>query len=94
MKKCKLKEAPIWPCVFLNNKMVVCLFVDDMTVLYEYLQHANELIELLSESFDTKIVHDGNLVNNVAEYNILGVGLKYIHRLSMEFSMISAMEKK
>ncbi|QLL31848.1 hypothetical protein HG536_0C00140 [Torulaspora globosa] len=52
-------EVKGWPCVFLGEGIIICLFVDDMVVLTKTPTRAKELINTLRKSYETKVVNTG-----------------------------------
>ncbi|CCD23648.1 uncharacterized protein NDAI_0B06160 [Naumovozyma dairenensis CBS 421] len=94
LDNCDLTEVTGWPCVFTNNNVTVCLFVDDMVVFSKDLADADKLVDTLQSKFDTKVVHSGELINNSANYDILGLEVEYKFNEHMKFGMEESLSDK
>jgi len=93
--KCKLEEVKGWSCVFKNEKLTVCLFVDDMIITSQNLEDANEFISELKKKFDTKIVNPGIPdKQSYVYYDILGLEIEYQVGNKMVIGMEKSLENK
>ena len=75
---CRLKEVSGWSCVFINDKITVSLFVDDMIVTFRRILYTEEFITQLLEKFDTKVINLGQPKKVKTEYDILGLDVTYV----------------
>lgn len=93
--KCKLREVSGWSCVFKNDKITVCLFVDDMVVTSNTLGEAKKFISQLQSVYDTKIVNVGKPdKQGMVYYDILGLEIEYKYGETMEIGMEKSLETK
>lgn len=78
-----LDELKLWLFVFVNKKLVLCLFVDDMVVI-----SGKELVEELQRRFDRKVENNGIPDDNtqVVQYDILGMQIDYEIDKSLKIS--------
>ena len=93
--ECNLKEVLGWSCVFKNNDITVCLFVDDMVVTSKSLKYSQEFIAKLRSKYDTKVVNPGKPDDqgNIC-YDILGLEIEYNFGNTMEIGMEKSLESK
>lgn len=88
-------EVKEWPCVFIGQGIIVCLFVDDMVVFTHTASRAKDFIKKLMISFDTKLVHDGSTDGDgIANYDILGLEVEYMRGEYLKFGMNKSLTDK
>lgn len=68
---CRLKEVSGWSCVFINDKITVSLFVDDMIVTFRRIADAEEFISQSQRTVDKKALDSEELIGVKTEDNIL-----------------------
>ncbi|CCC67138.1 hypothetical protein NCAS_0A05800 [Naumovozyma castellii] len=95
IKDCGLKGIKGWPRVFKNDDVTICLFVDDMIMFTKEFKYANQIIDCLKKSYDTKIIMDGNSkINELVEYDILGLEIEYTRGRKMLCGMEKSLTEK
>ena len=88
-------EVKEWPCVFIGQDIIVCLFVDDMVVFTHTASSAKDFIKKLRLSFDTKLVNDGSTDGDgIANYDILGLEVEYMRGEYLKFGMSKSLTDK
>lgn len=96
-EECGMVETRGWPCVFTkkkgNERLNICLFVDDVVLFASSLLIAKEVVNQLQARFDTKIVNDG-VKDGTIEYDILGLEIEYTRGTSMKIGMTKGLEDK
>lgn len=92
--KCCLKEISGWSCVFINKKITVCLFVDDMIITSRKISDAENFISKLQEKFDTKVINLGVPTEGKTEYDILGLEVTYMFDKELSFGMEKSLKEK
>ena len=66
-----MKEVSGWSCVFINDKITVCLFVDNMIVTFRRIADAEEFISQSQRTDDKKALDSEELIEVKTENNIL-----------------------
>ena len=68
---CRWKEVSGWSCVFINDKIIISLFVDDMIVTFRRIADAEEFISQSQRTVDKKALDSEELIGVKTEDNIL-----------------------
>ena len=68
---CRWKEVSGWSCVFINDKIIISLFVDDMIVTFRRIADAEEFISQSQRTDDKKALDSEELIGVKTEDNIL-----------------------
>lgn len=68
---CRWKEVSGWSCVFINDKIIISLFVDDMIVTFRRIADAEEFISQSQRTDDKKALDSEELIEVKTENNIL-----------------------